>query len=241
MIGKSSKRFAIFSIFFATLPLAAGTIDVFPDSFVSMHAGDSLAIQAGSSNYAFNAARYGISSPYPGQVSLMIGGLPASGPMAAVPGTSMVYTTGILFSGTLESLDGSIVIPLVDPSAQRLGLPAGDLVLEPSYRSGGTYTGPTSVLTGSAAISSPEAAALFGSGEFLLRIRDLSGGTTFGFAGSPIAGALSVSLSSVDGGFSVGAVPQQVNLQQTPEPGTLALPLLGLLATVLGARRRRTI
>jgi hypothetical protein len=237
MIGELPKRFAIFSLFFA-LPLMAGAIDVFPDSLVTMNAGDILVVQAGSSNYTFNATRYGISSPYPGQVWLMFGGLPASGPLAPVPGTSMVYTTGILFSGALESMDGSIVIPVVDPSAQRLGLPAGDMLLEPSYRSGGSYTGPTSVLTASVAISSPEAAALFGSGEFLLRIRDLSGTMTFGFAGSPIAGAVSISMISADGSFSVGAVPQSANLQPAPEPGTVALLLLGLPFTMLWARRR---
>jgi hypothetical protein len=238
MIGQASKRSAILSLFFACLPLAAGTIDVTPDSQVTLQAGDSLEFQAGSANYAFNAQRYGLSSPYPGQMAILLAGLPASGPVAPIPGTSMVYTTGILFSGTLESVDGSVVIPLSDPNAARLGLPAGDMVLEPSYRSGGSYTGPTSVLTASVTVSSAEAAALFGSGEFLLRFRDVDGGMTFGFAGSPIASALSVSLISTDGSFSVGALPQQATLQHTPEPGTLALLLMALPAAWLLARRR---
>jgi len=205
-------------------------MDVTSQSSVTLSPNDSLTFEAAAWNYSPLAG--GSLTSYPGEISVMLAGLPASGTFASIPGTSAVYTTGILLSGYLESLDGSIVIPLVDSDAARLGLPAGDLLLGSGYQSGGAYSGPTSVLTAAAAISSPEAAALFAGGEFELVFRDLSGNVTLGFPGSTLTSALSASMISPDGSRSVGALPLNASLRQTPEPRSIALLLLGLAIIV---------
>lgn len=205
------------------LSLRASTI-VNADSQVTLQAGGSLLFYV-SSDYASHAAP---GSPYPGEIDIVLGGLPLSGPWASIPGTSAVYMPGVVFSGTLESLDGSISIPLFDADAARLGLPAGDMVPGTGYRSGGWYSGAISTLTATVVLSSPEAAALFASGEFVIDLRDLAGSFRFGYPGSPISGAFSASLISADGTLSVGGVCQQVGIQQAPEPGTIGLLMLGL-------------
>jgi len=211
------------------LPLRANTV-VTGDSQVTLQPGSSLLFYI-DSNYAAHAPA---GSPYPGQIDIVLGGLPLSAPSAPIPGTSAVYTSGVVFSGTLESLDGAISIPLIDPDAARLGLPAGDLVLGTGARSGGSYSGPISALTATAAISSPEAAALFASGEVVLDIRDLAGSFTFGYPGTPIGSALSASLISSGGALSVGAVAPNVVFAPAPEPGTIGLLLVGL--AIVGRR-----
>jgi len=208
----------------AFVPLPASTLVVTQDSQVSVQPGNDLLFYV-DSDYSSHATS---PSPYPGEIDIVLGGLPLSGPLAPIPGTSAVYTPGVVFSGTLESLDGSISIPLLDPDAARLGLPAGDMVLGTGYRSGGDYTGPISALAGTVVLSSPEAAALFASGEVVLDFRALDGSFTFGYPGSPISGALSASFISADGTLSVGAWCQQVELRETPEPGTIGLFLIGL-------------
>ena len=217
------RRSLILGIFVTSIA-SAGTIDLTAGSQVTLHYDNSLLFYI-RSNYALHAPS---DSPYPGQIAMLLGGLPVDGPVALVPGTSAVYTTGVLFSGTLESADGSIVIPLFDSNAARLGLPAGDMVLGPGWRSGGSYTGPISMLTATATLSSPEAAALFSSGEAVLHLRNLSGDITFGYPGSSITGAFSASLISPDGTWSVGAMPMSVELRQNPEPGTIGLLVIGL-------------
>ena len=232
---KSITRAAIFASFVSScLPLRASTVVVTGDSQVTLQPGGSLLFYI-SSDYAAHAPA---GSPYPGQIDIVLGGLPESGSPAPIPGTSAVYTPGVVFSGTLESLNGAISIPLIDPDAARLGLPAGDLVLGTGERSGGSYSGPISDLTATAAISSPEAAALFASGEVVLDLRDLSGSFTFGYPGSTIGSAFSASFISPDGALSVGAMSPNVVLAQAPEPGTIGLLIIGLTIVSRRAMRR---
>jgi hypothetical protein len=124
-------------------------------------------------------------------------------------------------------------------------LPDGDLVLGSGLRSGGSYSGPVSVVSATATLSSAEAADLFAAGSlapwseaFVIRLVNLGDDMTFGYSGAPIASAVSVSLSSTGGSLSVGAVPLQVDLQDCPEPGTTTLLLLGLAAIALSRRIR---
>ena len=217
------RRLLIFGILVTSIA-SAGTIDITAGSQVTLHYNNSLLFYI-SSDYALHAPS---DSPYPGQVAMLLGGLPADGPVAPVPGTSTVYTPGVLFSGTLESADGSIAIPLFDSNAARLGLQAGDMVLGPGWRSGGSYSGPISMLTATVTLSSLEAAALFSSGEAVVRLRNLGGDITFGYPGSSITSAFSASLISPDGTWSVGAMPMSVELRQNPEPGTIGLLAIGL-------------
>ena len=235
---------AIIALFCISLaPLRAGNIDVTGDSQVTLQDNDSLLIGLGVWNYASLASGAGLASPYPAEISFTLGGLPVDLPTAAIPGTSASYTPGMLFSASLESTDGSISIPLFDSDAALLGLPDGDLVLGAGFRSGGSYSGPVSVLSATVALNSAQTAELFsaaelesGSEAFVIRLLDVGDDITFGYSGSPITTALSASLSSADGTLSVGAVPLQVELQDCPEPGTIGLFLMGLAAIAVCAR-----
>jgi hypothetical protein len=146
----------------------------------------------------------------------------------------------MLFSATLESLDGSYSMPLFDSNAALLGLPDGDLVLGSGFRSGGSYSGPISVLSATVTLNSTESAELFSaaalepwSEAFVIRLVNVGEDITFGYSGSPITSALSASLSSADGTLSAGAMPLQVELQDCPEPGTMWLLLIGLTASLV--------
>lgn len=210
----------------------ASTINVTNDSQVTLGTNDSLLFDISLDT----------GSTYPGEIQVILGGVPLSGPVASIPGTSGVYMPGILFTGTLESQDGSISIPLTDPDAARLGLPAGDMLLTPGSRTGGSYSGPIDLLSAEVTISSRQAAELFGSGEAVIDIHDIGAAITFGYPGSSIGSDFSASLISPDGSESVGARVVNVECERnnTPEPGTIGLLIIGLtiLATRLAGQYR---
>lgn len=200
-------------------PANANPINVTGSSQVTLGSNDSLL--------------FSISKPssYPGEIEMVLGGMPLGGPVASIPGTSGVYMPGLLFSATLESQDGSVSIPLTDPNATRLGLPNGDILLTPGSRSGGSYSGPVDLVSAGATLSSQEAAALFGSGEAVVDLQNIGGSMTFGYPGSPITNDFSASLISSDGSQSRGAQVVQVDCQHhpaVPEPATIGLLLIGL-------------
>jgi len=239
------KPLAILALLWVSLaPLTAGNIDVSADSQVTLQNSESLTVSLGVWNYASAAASAGLASIYPAGISFTLGGLPDGSPSDAIPGTSATYTPGMLFSATLESLDGSISIPLIDSNAALLGLPGGDLVLTTGSRSGGSYTGPISLLSGTVTLSSAESAELFSaatlqpwSEAFEIRLVNAGDEFTFGYPGSTLAGDVSASLSSAGGTLSVGAIPLQVELRDCPEPGTICLLLIGLAALIVIHRR----
>jgi hypothetical protein len=242
---KHAVIFALFCI--ALAPLHAGTIDVTGDSQVTVQNGESLIVGFGAWSYPSQATNAGLDSPYPAEICFTLGGLPAGLPNSAIPGTSAAYTPGMLFSATLESLDGSISMPLFDSDAAALGLPDGDVVLTTGYRGGGSYTGPISVVSGAVTLSPAEAAALFsgnalnpGSQAFEIRLTNIGENMTFGYSGSPITAAVSASLSSARGTLSLGAMPLQVELQDCPEPGTIGLLLMGLAGIAATQHRNRS-
>jgi len=238
----------IFALFYVSLmPLDAGIADVTADAQVTVQENESLIIGLGVWNYASQASAAGLASPYPTEISFSLGGLPDGLPTSTIPGTSATYTPGMLFSATLESVDGSYSMPLFDSDAALLGLPDGDLVLGNGSRSGGSYSGPISDLSATVTLSSAESAELFSAASlapwseaFVIRLVNVGEDVTFGYSGSPITSALSASLSSVDGTLSVGAVPIQVELQDCPEPGTMGLLLMGLVAALLAKWCERT-
>jgi len=243
------KLSVIFALAYVSLvPLLAGNVDVTADSQVTLQDGDSLSVGLGVWNYASQASAAGLTSPYPAEISFTLGGLPEGLPTSTIPGTSAVYTPGMLFSATLESLDGSISMPLFDSNAALLGLPDGDLVLTTGFRSGGSYSGPIAVLSATVMLSSAEAADLFSatalqpwSEAFVIRLVNVGDDITFGYSDSPISSALSASLSSADGTLSVGAMPLQVELQDCPEPGTIGLLLIGLAVMVFSPGINRSL
>jgi len=214
------------------MPAAASTILVTESSQVTLSAGDSLLFYVSASNIRDLS-----------EIEVVLGGMPSAAPVSPIPGTSGVYVSGILFSGTIESANGSFSIPLTDPDAARLGLPANDLLLTTAGHSGESYSGTIDLLSGGAALSSPEAAALFSSGEAVLDLREISGSYTFGYPGSTLANDFSATLSNSCGTESWGARVLQVNaMTPTPEPATWNLILIGVTMiglSVISERVRR--
>jgi hypothetical protein len=217
----------------------ASTINVTSASQVPVATSDSLVFYVTSNDFS-----PGQGFGYPSEIDILLGGLPADGPAGSIPGTSGVYMTDMLFTGTLESVNDSISIPLTDSNASHLGLPGGNMLLTPGWRSGGSYSGPIDLLAAEAAINPQEAAALFTSGEVIIDIRNLGAAYTFGYPGSPIANDFSASLWNQNCSRSMGA--QVVNVEHiipvpTPEPGTIGLLIIGLtiLCTRLGQMRAR--
>jgi hypothetical protein len=208
----SMPQVLILGFFSASLASASG-INIIADSQVSSQPGSSLIFYL-SSDYASYAPA---GSPYPGEISVLLGGLPVGG----------VAASSVVFSGTLESMDGSMQIPLS----------TGDLSLTTGYRSGGSYTGPISELAATVNITAPEAQALFAPSEFVIQLHDLSGDFAFGYPGSTIGSAFSASLIAPDGSLSVGARPMVVNQVATPEPETIGLMISGLAALLLARAR----
>ncbi|MGA2741735.1 MAG: hypothetical protein ABSG65_30395 [Bryobacteraceae bacterium] len=227
--------FSLFAILFTgTLPATASIIDVTNDSQVTVDTGESLIFYI-SSGYSSG----GHGSSYPGEIQMLLGGMPLGGPVASIPGTSGVYLTGFLFIGELESQDGSISIPLTDSDATRLNLPNGDMLLTPGSRSGGSYSGAIDLVSADATVGAQQDAALFGSGEVQIDIKNIGADYTFGYPGSAIASDFSASLFNQDCSQSVGAQVLKVDLVNAPEPGTVGLLILGLtiIATRLGRMR----
>jgi hypothetical protein len=218
--------FALLAILLASIaPALASPINVTNSSLVTLQTNDNLLFYI-SSDYS----SCGQGSTYPAEIEMLLGGMPLGGPVASIPGTSGVYVSGILFSGTLESQDGSVSIPLTDPDATRLGLPAGDLLLTPGSLSGGSYSGPIDLLSATVTLSPQEAAALFGSGEAVIELHNTGAAITFGYSGVPIGSDFSASLISPCGAQSVGARVMQVESvhANAPEPGTIGLLIIGL-------------
>jgi hypothetical protein len=229
-MNNRTARFLLLALLLAPIATAS-TLNVTNDSQVTLDTNDSLLFYISSDH---SSCSHG--STYPGEIEMLLGGMPLGGPVASIPGTSGVYMPGILFSGTLESQDGSISIPLTDSDATRLGLPAGDMLLTPGSRSGGSYSGPIDLLSADVTISSQEAAALFSSGEAVIDLHNIGADITFGYPGSPIASDFTASLISPDGSQSVGARVMKVECihTNTPEPGTIGLLIIGL--TIIGTR-----
>ncbi|HUE24883.1 MAG TPA: PEP-CTERM sorting domain-containing protein [Bryobacteraceae bacterium] len=210
-------------------PATASTINVTDNSEVTLGTGDSLIFYICADN-----ACGGQTLNYPGEIEVLLGGMPVGGPVASIPGTSGVYLPGILLTGAVESQDGSVSMPLTDSNAVRLGLPDGELLLAPGSRSGGSYSGPLDLVSGDATIGSQEAAVLFASGEVAIDLHNTGAAITFGYPGSSIASDFTATLVSRDGSRSLGARVLSVEQVQTPEPGTIGLLLIGL--TILGTR-----
>jgi hypothetical protein len=217
----------------AIAPAKASLIDVTNADLVTLGTNDSLIFYVSQ-----DLSSGGQESTYPGEIEMILGGLPLGGPVAPIPGTSGVYMPGILFTATVESENGSISIPLTDADAARLGLPAGDLLLTPGSRSGGSYSGPIDLISADVTLSSAEAAALFGAGEVEIDIHNIGAPITFGFSASSIASDFTSSFISPDGSQSVGGRVTQVQCANAPEPGTLGLLLTGMTILLWGGRLR---
>jgi hypothetical protein len=219
----------------ALAPAKASLIDVTNASQVTVDTNSSLLFYISQ-----DLTSSGHESTYPGEIEMILGGMPLGGPLASIPGTSGVYMPGILFTGTIASANGGNSMALADADAARLGLPSGDMVLTPGSVSGGSYSGPIDLLSAEVTLSTVEAAALFSSGDVVIDLYNTGAPITFGYPGSSIASDFTASLISPGGSQSVGGRVMQVQCVNAPEPGTMGLLLLGLtiLCTRLAAMRR---
>ena len=232
-MNKSTAGLALFATLVASIaPAIASPINVTSSSLVTLQNNDSVLFYISGSG-----------SGDPGEVEIELGGIPFGGPVASIPGTSGVYMSGILFTGTIESQNGSVSIPLTDPNATRLGLPAGDLLLTPGSVSGGSYSGAIDLLAADVALTSQQAAELFASGEAVIDIHNTGQAITFGYSGDLIGNDFSASLINSGGTASVGARVMQVdcNSATAPEPGTIGLLIIGLTMLVTRLARRQLV
>lgn len=211
-------------------PASATILDVTGNSQVTLQTNDSLKFYISATGGGFG---------YPGEIDMLLGGMPLGGPVASIPGTSGIYMTGILFTGTLKSTDGSTSIPLIDAGAAHLGLPAGNILLTSGSRSGGSYSGPIDVLAARAAVDAHQASAFFTSGEAIIDLINTGAPITFAVPGTTLANNFSASLISPDGAQSIGARILRVECVHVPEPGTVGLLILGF--TILGSRLARGV
>lgn len=232
---KLTYRFLLAAILLVPVSLAtASTLDVTNNSLVTLQTSDSLLFYISGESFCDHQ------SNDPGGIQMILGSMPLGGPVSPISGTSGVYIPGILFSGAIESQNRSISIPLTDPDAARLGLPAGDLLLTPGSRHGGSYSGPIDLLSAEITLTPALSAALF-SGEAVIDLHNMGAGITFGYPGTSISSDFTASLISPDGHQSMGARIMRVACVQNnvPEPGTMGLLILGL--TIIGTRLvRRT-
>jgi hypothetical protein len=230
-----STGLALTAIVFAFIaPASANPINVTGSSLVTVQNNNSVLFDISAA-----CTFCGPGSSYPGEVEVVLGGLPLGGPVESIPGTSGVYISGILFTGTIESQDGSVSIPLTDPDATRLGLPAGDMLLTPGSVSGGSYSGPIDLLSAEVTLNSQEAAELFASGEAVIDLHNAGEAITFGYSGTLIGNDFSASLVSPDGKESEGARMMKAECRGpiAPEPGTIGMLIIGL--TILATRLAR--
>lgn len=210
---------------------AASTIDETNTSQVTLQTGDSLIFTLSSSVFSS-----GGNLQYPGEMEMVLGSMPLGGPVESLPGTSSVYIPGILFTGVVQSANGAVSIPLDDPAAARLGLPTGDMLLTPGAVSDGSYSGPIDLLSADITLTTPEAAALFSSGDIEIELQNSGAPITFGYSGSPLSTDFEASLITEDGSESEGVRVMGIQCIHTPEPGTIGLLLIGL--GLIGRRAR---
>ena len=133
---------------------------------------------------------------YPGEVEMMLGAIPLGGPVASIPGTSDVYMPGFLFTGTIESVNGAMSIPLTIWMPHGWACRRASTPSTPGWRSGGSYSGSVDLFSADVSLSPAEAAAVFSGGEFVIDLHNLGGPITLAYPGTRIADDFSASLTS---------------------------------------------
>lgn len=226
-------------------PLAARPFDVGDRTFVTVHQGEDVLIHFGVWNYGYNNP--GV-SPYPTQVGLMVLGQdPAGRPVGTIPDTTIEYFPGLVFEGWLESLDGSVWVPLYDSNAARLGLAEGLLVItRASVTSSGGPPVPAAAINALQLLPVSTSEALFGShiGSYdnaaVIRLHNWGANFRIGLGPGWTVGR-SISEPGIDGlgPVETSGITGRVTVEN-PEPSTWLL--LGGGLTLLGwlARRYRS-
>ena len=152
------KRFASF-VLFSALPLAAGSVDVSSQSFAFVHPGASVAVDFGIWNYGRDNPGF---SPYPQSFGLDVVVEVPAGQTAFVTGSSAEYYPRYLLQGWVESLDGSVSVPLEDPLAAAVGYSSGTLLLAPGVSDSGASELDVGIISAVVDLSPEMSEALFG-------------------------------------------------------------------------------
>ncbi len=124
--------------------------------------------------------------------------MPAGSATAAIPGSSQSYYSGIMLQASLESIDGSVSLPLFDADAWRLGLATGTLVADSMGNN-------TAIASAEVAVSLNESEAIFGAtgqAEFVIQN---TGNTNFTIGLGPgysLANAVLAPLTADNGGVT---------------------------------------
>lgn len=226
----------------ASFPLAADRIDVSSQTSAWVHPGAEVEIHFGVWTYGWNNPGF---SPYPTQLGLQIIGQLPSLPPALIPDSTAAYFPGLLFTGWLESLDGTVSVPLYDPNADRLGLPVGTLLVSPgTFSAGGDSPLDVAVLAAFVSMSQLTSESLFGpnigsrTNAARIRLDNIGDGFTLGIgSGYTVRNSVSEPGIAGLGPAQTAGTTGQVEVVN-PEPSTwltlaCALVLLGFL------RRRR--
>lgn len=208
------KQFArlVALLFAASIPLAAGPIDVTAETFAYVHPGAQIEIRFGVWNYGRNNPG---DSPYPTEIGLEIIGQ---------------LGTGSLFEGWLESLDGTVSVPF------------SLLVTPGSFAASGNPSIDVAVISGFVVIPESISELLFGAniGSYnsaaRIRLVNLGDGFTLGIGpGYTVRNAVSEPGIGGDGAVHTAGLTGQI-LVSNPEPSTW-LTLGGAIA-LLGTLRR---
>jgi hypothetical protein len=232
-------------MYFCVWTLAAGGIA--RADIIQLAPGETLTVI-----FAVPGFSAGNSASMPTTVSLEVAGFaPTGASMAAIPGSSADYYPGILLHGSLQSLDGSVSLPLFDADSWRLGMSAGSLVADSS-------SGGAAMVYADVALSLSLSDALFGtSGQAEFIIQNEGSAMTIGLGpGYSLSNAILAPLSADNGAVDTGgyvlstqtssrlsASSELTSGQPTsvPEPAGIGMAMAGgAMIFLLRRRIRRT-
>jgi len=175
----------------ASLPLAAGPIDVTSRTTASLNTDDALFFTLATYGFGIDAAAFGL-SPDPAAVSFSF--------VSTFPGP------GGLFDAMLETPSGSVIAPFPEL-----------LEFVPGQYQGASYSGGVGVIEGSMTLSPALSQQLLSGASAVLVLQNLGPAASVGLSSYTIAHDLTVSLSG--GGLSTGAPVVQATLDDPPPPG----------------------
>jgi hypothetical protein len=181
---------AVVALLAASLPLAAGPLNVTSQTTASLNTNDALFFTLATYNFAQDAATFGLPT-LPTVVSFSF--------VTSSPGPSGYW------DALLETSSGSVIATFPDFMEYETAL----------YQSG-SYTGTVGEIEGSLTLSSAQSQAI-GSSAVVLVLQNLGSTVTVGLPPYSIAHDLTATLSG--NGLSVGGVVTQVNLDDPAPPG----------------------
>ena len=150
---------AFFSVMSTSPCLADSLTNVTAWNSVTLNSGYELIVNFGTWTYSSNNPGY---PAVPTSLQFEAYGPRVAGGLSSVPNSSAQYFSGFRVTAYLESADGSVVVPLNDPNATRVGLPGGTLLLTPGTYSGSNGSVAVSMLSATVTLSESTAESLFG-------------------------------------------------------------------------------